>query len=166
MSWMSSHYVKKALRFLKKADITISGMWIDCGCGYGTYSEALAILGADPVIAIDYRMSKLPRMDSVFPVAADCCHLPVKGGSVSGFLLVNVLHYYKRPHLLVQEAYRVLKKGGHLLVIEYSQCSPTAWDPYPLTAGDIEILLQRFDIPRIMLVDTGYRPKHLVVGKK
>lgn len=165
--WMSNHYVKKALKFLRKADISITGAWIDCGCGYGTYSKALALLGANPVIAIDSQISLLNYINlPVYTVAGDCGHLPVKDGSVSGFLYVNVLHYYKRPHSLIREAFRVLNHGGFLLIIEYKQYSSTAWDPYPLTLAEIKSLLQSMDIVRTTLVDTGYRPKYLIVGKK
>lgn len=165
--WMSSHYVKKALKFLRKADISVTGAWIDCGCGHGTYSKALALLGADPVIAIDSRISLLNSVEPpVCTIAGDCRHLPVRDGTISGFLYVNVLHYYKRPYPLIREALRTLRNGGFLLIIEYEQFSSTAWDPFPLTLVEIKTLIQGMDIVKTTLVDTGYRPKYLVVGKK
>jgi len=163
---MSNHYVQKAYTFLKKSGVTISGVWIDCGCGRGYYSRALTLLGAALVIGIDVRMRSLN-----YPIVAcrsDCSHLPVKNCSVSGFLYVNVLHYYKKPQPLLQEAHRVLKKNGYIVIIEYDQSAPTGWDPYPLQLTHIEALLSRvhFDVVTNVLVDKKYRPKNVVVGKK
>jgi SAM-dependent methyltransferase len=166
---MMSTYVEKAFSFLKKASIEISGAWIDCGCGYGHYLKALALLGACPVIAVDSSITRLTGSGlPAFVVVGDCRCLPVKPGSVSGFLYVNVLHYYKFPHPLVEEAYRVLKNNGHIIIIEYDQPILAAWNPYPLTADNIEHLLKRsgFDPVKKSGVDLMYRPKHLVVGIK
>ena len=164
-----STYVEKALSFLKKAALEISGAWIDCGCGYGYYSEALALLGAYPVIAADSSMTRLACSGlPVLAVVGDCGCLPVKPGTISGFLYVNVLHYYKFPHPLVREAYRALKNKGHIIIIEYDQPIPAAWDPYPLTADDIINLLKGsgFNPVKKCGLDLMYRPKHLVVGIK
>jgi ubiquinone/menaquinone biosynthesis C-methylase UbiE len=162
------NYVKKARTFLEMAEITISGAWIDCGCGHGSYAEALAICGAHPVIAIDSRIPTLARiLPPVLVCNSDCGFLPVKNESVSGFLYVNVLHYYKTPNFLIQEACRVLKDTGYLVIIEYNQSGSTAWNPYPLTADTLTHLLRTdFDLVKRTVVDTRYRPKHLVVGKK
>lgn len=162
------NYVKKALTFLKKSGITIAGAWIDCGCGYGYYAKALTLLGADPVIAVDSRMTTLTRITPpVLVCNSECGCLPVKNESVSGFLYVNVLHYYKNPYFLIEEACRVLKPSGYIIIIEYSLSFSTAWNPYPLTANVLETLLRPdFDHVKKILVDTGYRPKHLVTGKK
>jgi len=169
MRWMHRPYVKKALSFLKKANLTISGTWVDCGCGSGNYAHALVHLGADPVIALDINISNLYRIPfPIMVVAGDCGRLPVKDGSGSGVLYVNVLHYYKQPHFLIQEAYNVLKRNGYILVIEYSQSFSTAWDPYPLTAAEMEALLKdfHFGVVKSTLLDVQYRPKYLIVGKK
>ena len=167
MDWMSHHYVQKAFAFLQKTGIVFSGAWIDCGCGYGYYSKALVLLGADPVIAIDVKMRMLLEKP-ILVCRGECGHLSVKNDSVSGFLYVNVLHYYRRPHPLLREAYRALKNNGSLVTIEYDQVTPTGWDPYPLTLADMEPLLatSSFRIVEKFRVDTEYRPKHVVVAKK
>jgi len=167
MDWMSHHYMRKASAFLQKTGITFSGTWIDCGCGYGYYSKALSLLGADPVIAIDVKIRIFPEK-TILVCRGECGHLPVKNDSVSGFLYVNVLHYYRKPHSLLQEAHRALKDDGFLVTIEYDQVAPTGWDPYPLSIQDMEPLLltSSFRIVRKFLVDTEYRPKHVVVARK
>ncbi|MBU7016877.1 MAG: methyltransferase domain-containing protein [Theionarchaea archaeon] len=163
------HHTRKALTFMREAGITISGLWVDCGCGHGYYAQALDLLGACPVIAIDYHIRSTVKVNmSIHVCRGDCHYLPIKDECASGFLYVNVLHYYKKPFLLIKEAYRVLEIGGHIIVIEYDQRTPTSWDPYPLSPTDIEALLKdiNFNPVKTTVVDRGYRPKHLIVGKK
>jgi ubiquinone/menaquinone biosynthesis C-methylase UbiE len=168
MRW-STLYIRKALAFLKRAEITISGTWIDCGCGYGIYSEALMLLGANPVVAIDSRFSLLTSIDSpILAVNSDCCDLPVRNCFVSGVLYVNVLHYYRNVHSFLEEAYRVLNCHGHILIIEYRQLAPTSWNPHPLSMNEAESVLEdcNFDIVTTAFIDTKYRPKYVIAGKK
>ena len=162
-------YTRKALAFIREAGIPISGLWIDCGCGHGYYAQALNLLGANPVIAIDYHVRSLTRVNPpILVCGGDCQYLPVRNGCASGFLYVNVLHYYKDPFFLLGEAYRVLENGGHIIVIEYHQVTSTSWDPYPLSSTDLESLFKRINLKvvKTTVVDRGYRPKHLIVGKK
>jgi SAM-dependent methyltransferase len=127
MRW-STLYIRKALAFLKRAEITISGTWIDC----------------------------------------DCCDLPVRNCFVSGVLYVNVLHYYRNVHSFLEEAYRVLNCHGHILIIEYRQLAPTSWNPHPLSMNEAESVLEdcNFDIVTTAFIDTKYRPKYVIAGKK
>lgn len=163
------HYTRKALTFMREAGITISGLWVDCGCGHGYYAQALNLLGASPVIAIDYHVYSRVRVNkSIHVCRGDCHSLPLKDECASGFLYVNVLHYYKEPFSLIGEAYRVLENGGHIIVIEYDQRTSTSWDPYPLSSTDIRALFKDINltIVKMTIVDRGYRPKHLIAGKK
>lgn len=168
MEW-TQRYVKKALTFLTEAEVAITGAWLDCGCGYGYYARALTLLGADLVLAVDHDFSCLKYVSSPILVCrGDCRSLPVKDHFFTGLLYVNVLHSYENPHPLLKEGHRVLKSGGHLLIIEYKQSTPTAWDPHPLNAVQLETLLKDITFQRVKttLVDENYRPKYLVVGKK
>ena len=160
-------YLKKALTFLKKGEIPITGIWIDCGCGYGVYTEALTVLGAHTVVAIDNTFSRLHHIPPpIQVVAGDCAHLPIKNSSVSGVLYSNVLHYYSSIHPFIKEAYRVLKNKGYILFIEYYQRTATVWDPYPLTINDLKAALNNyFQVITTGFVDTEYRPKQIVAAK-
>jgi ubiquinone/menaquinone biosynthesis C-methylase UbiE len=79
-----------------------------------------------------------------------------------------VLHYYRNPSPLVEEAARVLKPTGYIVVIEYDQSTSTPWDPYPLSPAVIEALFKDADLEPVktLTVDRKYRPKHVVVGTK
>ena len=160
--------MEKAVTFLREANIPISGTWVDCGCGYGYYSQALYKLGARPVLALDYRLHMTRTTPQILVIRGNCSQIPVKTRSASGFLYVNVLHYYKNPSPLVEEAARVLKPTGYIVVIEYDQSTSTPWDPYPLSPAVIEALFKAANLEPIktLTVDRKYRPKHLVVGTK
>jgi ubiquinone/menaquinone biosynthesis C-methylase UbiE len=166
---MRIHYIDKAVSFLKASDTTISGTWVDCGCGYGVYCEALALLGAAPVIGIDINFGSLRTLpQDILTAQGDCQYLPLKNETVSGVLYVNVLHYYPRITPFIRESYRVLNPLGHLIIIEYSQRTPTSWDPFPLSPGElIPVLYQHgFKTVTTSLVDTGYRPKQVIAAAR
>ncbi|MBU7015154.1 MAG: class I SAM-dependent methyltransferase [Theionarchaea archaeon] len=166
---MRMHYIKKAVSFLRASDITVRGAWVDCGCGHGVYSEALAFLGAAPVIGIDNAFHVLKTLPpDIRAVQGDCQCLPFKDEAVSGILYVNVLHYYPRIVTFVRESYRVLNSTGHLIVIEYCQKTPTSWDPFPLSARELVPILrqQNFNPVTTILVDTAYRPKQVISAVK
>ncbi|MFQ5892236.1 MAG: class I SAM-dependent methyltransferase [Candidatus Methanofastidiosia archaeon] len=165
-------YVRKAISHLRQCKIPIVGFWIDGGSGFGAYSLALSHLGASFVIAIDrdhHRLSHIAKSEkiSILACRGDCRRLPIKDDCVDGFLLVNVLHYYTNPIDFCIEASRVLRSGGHLIVVEYEQHFSVPWNPFPLDVSGIEDLFLKsgFEIKRTLLIDIDYRPKHLVVGE-
>jgi ubiquinone/menaquinone biosynthesis C-methylase UbiE len=50
---------------------------------------------------------------------ADMYQLPFPGGSFDAVIIHQVLHYAERPAEAIAEAARVLRPGGHLLVIDF-----------------------------------------------
>ncbi|MBX6369951.1 MAG: metalloregulator ArsR/SmtB family transcription factor [Rhodospirillales bacterium] len=50
---------------------------------------------------------------------ADMYQLPFPGGSFDAVVIHQVLHYAERPAAAIAEAARVLRPGGHLLVIDF-----------------------------------------------
>jgi SAM-dependent methyltransferase len=64
------------------------------------------------VISID--ILKFPGID----VVADAHRLPFKEGYLAGIVMLDVLHHLERPIAFLQEASRVLKPGGRLVMIE------------------------------------------------
>jgi ubiquinone/menaquinone biosynthesis C-methylase UbiE/DNA-binding transcriptional ArsR family regulator len=50
---------------------------------------------------------------------ADMYQLPFPGGSFDAVVIHQVLHYAERPAVVIAEAARVLRPGGHLLVIDF-----------------------------------------------
>ena len=95
-------------------------MYIDAGCGAGTYSRWLADAGLQ-VIGVDYSHLALTKAKQRDPVriaycAADAARLPFPDRSVDGVLCFGVLQAVWDSAPFVLEAARVLKPGGELWI--------------------------------------------------
>jgi SAM-dependent methyltransferase len=116
------------LRLLPEA----SGVVLDLGCGLGTNTVALA-RGASHVFALDQSIRRAALtavrahaegLDNVTAIHADGSPLPLSDGSCDLILLVGVLEWVgagrddprAKQIEVLQEARRVLKPGGRLVV--------------------------------------------------
>lgn len=131
--WETLHDVPLVLRRL---DISPAmGDIVELGCGYGTFTipVARAISGVLRAFDIDPAMVARTKhraevaglrnlVAEVRDVAAE--GFGVTGSSQDACLLFNILHC-ERPGALIEEAARVLRPGGRLLVIH--------WRPAPAT---------------------------------
>jgi ubiquinone/menaquinone biosynthesis C-methylase UbiE len=96
----------------------------DIGAGTGFISEGL-IDGPALIIAIDNSKEMLYYMHKKFPNAknidyrvGDANHLPVKDRIVDYALANMYLHHVKDPANAVKEIYRILNKGGKLILTD------------------------------------------------
>jgi SAM-dependent methyltransferase len=85
-------------------------------------------------------------------IQADAHRLPLKTGSIDAVVSVQVLEHCRDPRLVVEEAHRVLKPGGCLVlstVLLYElHASPN--DYYRFTASALEDLARPFETRRII----------------
>ncbi len=93
-------------------------LYIDAGCGAGTYSRWLADAGLR-VVAVDYSQAALVKAKQrkaarIVYCAADASRLPFPDGSADGVLCFGVLQAVWNSEPFVLEAARVLKPGGEL----------------------------------------------------
>jgi ubiquinone/menaquinone biosynthesis C-methylase UbiE/DNA-binding HxlR family transcriptional regulator len=116
--------------FGRRADIALLGLldesWTvaDLGCGTGAITQALAPFVAE-VIAVDESSAmlsaarkRLHGIENIDVRNGRLESLPLADGEVDVALLFLVLHYVTEPQLVIQEAVRVLKPGGRLLVLD------------------------------------------------
>jgi SAM-dependent methyltransferase len=99
----------------------------DLGCGTGAVTAELAPF-ARRVIAVDESKAMLSaarrRLSAFANVelrAGALESLPVEAGELDAALMSLVLHYVPEPALALAEAYRALKPGGRLVVIDMQQ---------------------------------------------
>jgi len=96
----------------------------DLGAGTGSLSEALAPF-VRRVIAVDSSLQMLDalrgRLDGVRSVearAGELEALPIEDGTVDLAFMLLVLHYIVEPADVLAEAWRVLRPGGRLIVVD------------------------------------------------
>ncbi len=107
---------------------------LDVGCGSGWFLGALAHSGVERLYGVDIsrrqylKGKKKGRAQGIF-VEGDAYDLPFGCESMNVVLMTEILEHLEEPLRAVNEAARVLKKGGRLLVtvpwrekIRYTLC--------------------------------------------
>jgi ubiquinone/menaquinone biosynthesis C-methylase UbiE len=108
-------------------------LYIDVGCGAGTYSRWLADAGLR-VIGVDYSPPALVKAQErdgvrICYCAADASRLPFADASADGMLCFGVLQAVWDSEPFVVEAARVLKPGGEFWIDALNATGPLAmWD--------------------------------------
>lgn len=97
-----------------------SGLWLDAGCGAGTYSRFMARQGTK-VIGADYSLLSLQKAkargdDDVSWCKADVNHLPIKAGCCDGVICFGVTQALEDSVTVTQELSNVVRPGGQVWV--------------------------------------------------
>jgi ubiquinone/menaquinone biosynthesis C-methylase UbiE len=109
----------------------LDGEWLDCGCAEGAYTRGLREFGADSVVGLDVEESRVeearartddPQVSYVHGVGE---RLPFDGGSFDGVYINEVLEHVADEGQTLGEIHRVLRGGGHVVVM-----SPNRWFPF------------------------------------
>lgn len=110
----------------------IRGVWLDCGCADGGYTRALVSKGAECAVGIDLEAGRVQHAQeknsspsSVLFACASSDTLPFPDSLFDGVLLNEVLEHVLDELRTLSEIYRVLRPGGHLLLM-----SPNRWFPF------------------------------------
>ncbi len=133
---------------------------VDVGTGEGLSLDVLAPLFSR-VIAVDRSQAQLARVAervaargfhhvSLFPGSYDDAALVQRVDTAGGADLVfagRILHHASRPALAVQAFSRLLKRGGHLVVMDYL---PHEHDALRTEAGDVWLGFSADDVRRFM----------------
>ncbi len=101
---------------------------LDLGTGTGLLIPGL-LQQADQVIAVDSSttMLELARQNANSQVGradfrlGDLEHLPVADGEADSAIACMVLHHLSNPSRVLAEAYRALKPGGHIAIVDLHQ---------------------------------------------
>lgn len=95
----------------------VPGKTLEVGGGSGNFKEAVP-----QVITTD--LVHLPWLDAI----VDAQHLPFKVATFDNILIFDVLHHMENPVLFFQEALRILKPGGRVIIME----PYVSWASYPV----------------------------------
>ncbi len=136
---------------IAQSGISISHIVADLGCGGGFYTVAAAkqVGNSGIVYAVDIQESKLAATQSagrhlgcsnIMVVKADL-ELPITGVPENGCdaaLVTSILHEVKNKEALLHNAYRVLKTGGSLIVVEWKKQATPFGPPLESRVGQEE----------------------------
>ena len=92
-----------------------TGNILEIGSGIGQYSAPTA-----PLTRTDIQF--LPCLDFV----ADAQQLPLANASFNNIVMVDVLHHIEQPLRFINEARRILRPGGRLIMMEPA-ITPVSW---------------------------------------
>lgn len=144
-----------AYRLGKLRDLALlKGVWLDCGCADGGYTEALVAWGVEKAIGVDPEQSRIDeavarkrvndaqsgrRSDTV---EYHCCtdNFPLPSASIDAALMNEVLEHVSDERATLSEIYRVLRPGGHLVVM-----SPNRW--FPFEGHGMQVMGRKFSFP-------------------
>lgn len=98
---------------------------LDIGCGNGL---STANIKGNIVVGIDLSVTQMVRAkmkwsDKYFAVA-DAQNLPFRNESFDYVVAINLLHHISNQNRVLDEFYRVLKKGGTLLTVDPNLTNP------------------------------------------
>jgi demethylmenaquinone methyltransferase/2-methoxy-6-polyprenyl-1,4-benzoquinol methylase len=121
-------------RVIELARLRSNSSLLDLGTGTGDLArEALTQFPQARVIAADFtlEMMRVGKQNGALNFStADALHLPFNDGSydavVSGFLMRNVIDLQKA----LQEQYRVLKKGGRMVILDTTRPKKNVLSPF------------------------------------
>lgn len=156
---------------IKNADVVV-----EIGAGTAFFSVAfLKIANPSKLYACDVSDAMLdwvkehivPRYPGVIPVKTEEHSVPLDEATADLVFMINLHHELSHPVLSLEEAYRILKPGGTVFLVD--------WKKEEMADGPPERIRWQPDQVREQLMDTGFQnvnlfselPKHyLLVGEK
>ena len=142
----------------------ISGdVFIDAGCGDGTYTFPLATM-VKRVIAIDKNPSNISYVNSrkilnVEAYVKDFLKEELYHKQVEGLLYAFSLHYTNNPLYAIKNGIQSLKEtGSELIIFEYTRSIPVPWVPHPIPLNKMNHILNNltFKFKQLIFKDNRY----------
>ena len=95
---------------------------LDLGCGKGRFARRLADLGAE-VIGLDLSASMMAAASGIARVQGSARHLPFRDATFDAVIAVEVFEHLIVTTPPIQEARRVIRPGGSLLIVDKNLAS-------------------------------------------
>ena len=140
---------------------------IDFGAGFGTYSLLLSDMVGPKgsVFAVDVQSHLIDQIKksandkgkkNVYPMHADVEKLggvPLNSGVADYIFIVNVLNEVDDKRIVFEEAKRLLKNSGHLVVVEHANTPLPGIKEFKL--NECEAVAKNIGFNKIEKVDAG-----------
>lgn len=153
-------------------------LWLDAGCGAGSYTRYLVKSGMIP-IGLDYSLPSVQKAQERSGAGIDWMvgnvkQLPLQRGRLDGALCFGVLQALEQPDEAVAELMSVVRPGGQVWVdVLNSHCLPTllqrlrakrSGQPLPLryhSAGQMKELMYRYGADEVRIYRVPILPARL-----
>ncbi len=130
-------------------------IWLDLGCGKGTFTYALSSLlpSGSRIIAIDREDQPLnagfnPTVPIIFK-NADFETEDLEVGKVAGILMANSLHFIKDKLKLIRRINKLFIDRGRFIIIEYDTMQSNPWVPFPIDFINLKVLCSKLVVKTI-----------------
>ena len=151
---------------------------LDCGCGTGPMISLLH--EADPTkrytgLDLTPRMIEVANakgLENAVFVVGDSEDMPFEDGSFDAVICSNSFHHYPAPQAFFNEAARVLRPGGRLVLQDYTAPGPVLWlmnhteMPLANLIGHGDVAAYSLDQVRNFCTEAGLRPEKLQSARK
>ena len=120
---------------------------LDVGCGTGVFAARIRsevpeaqVWGIDLVADMLHRGTERWRhhFGHVVPIQGDSERLPFASGTFDIITCANSFHHYPHQDRAVAEMHRVLRPGGHLMLIDGYRDGPWGWFIYDVCVAGLE----------------------------
>lgn len=115
------------------------GKTLELACGNGTYSKILS-KNAEILICTDFSeeminvsREQLKGYENIKVEQANCFSLPYPDASFDTIFMANLLHIIPTPQKAVNEAKRVLKSNGKMIVLDFTTEGMTLFEKTEMT---------------------------------
>lgn len=129
-----SFYVQATIKAtLERLALNPQGQVLDLACGTGTLlNNLLPFVPAENLFGIDVSTEMLTVAREKLPTEVNLSvgsgdHLPFAEASFEQVISTSSFHYFRKPEQVLQEARRVLKPEGHLLITDWCRDYITCW---------------------------------------
>lgn len=142
---------------------------LDCGCGTGPMIEILCEKYPDKLYTgLDLtpemiKKAKEKNLPNTNFVVGDCEKIPFENESFDVIICTNSFHHYPNPQDFFDNAYRVLRKGGRLILRDYTSTDFIVWlmnhieMPLAHLCGHGDVKIYKKEEYREMLKKAGFR---------
>ena len=106
---------------------------LDCGCGTGPVIELVHEKYPDKhYTGLDLtpemiRVAQAKNLSNTNFVVGDCENIPFPGDTFDAIVSSNSFHHYPNPQAFFNSTYRVLRKGGRLVLRDYTSSDFIVW---------------------------------------
>jgi len=141
----------EAAALIKEGVLTepMGQLWMDLGCGSGTFTLALATIipGQSRIYAIDKNLTVMKELPKILGttliqnIKLDFISEELPQEMFDGILMANSLHYISEKSIFIKRVIDRLKLGGNLIIVEYEALYSNPMVPYPIKRAELEELL-------------------------